>query len=313
MLETLIMGVAALAAFASVLALSLPLLARDRVASRMKAVARHRQDLSRARAAGLQGHRKAPRPSRLALMRAVITRLNLQALLDSKSLKDRLAQAGWRAQSAPLTYLFARVATPVLLLAFGLLYANTVFAAMPAQIRILVLVLAVAVGAWLPTVVLVNAIQKRQAILARAFPDALDLLVICVEAGLSVEASLTRVVDEMSLSAPELSEEIGLTAAELAFVGDRRQAWSNLAERTGLAAVKSLSTAMVQSEKYGTPVGVALKTLAQESRDTRMAAAEKKAASLPARLTVPMIVFFLPVLFVVIAGPAALQVTAIMK
>ncbi|OAN50427.1 pilus assembly protein TadC [Paramagnetospirillum marisnigri] len=314
MLPTLIMIGAAIAAFVSVLALSLPLLARDRLSNRLKAVAARRQELSvQQRAALAQGRRKAPPRRRLALMRAVVDRLKLQDLLEARELKARLAQAGWRGQSAPLTFIFARVALPVVLLAFGLVYATTVFAHLPLANRAFILVGAMAAGAYLPSLLLTNAVQKRQASIARAFPDALDLMVICVDAGLSVEATLGRVVEELGPESPELAEEFGLAAAELAFLGDRRHAWENLAERTGLASVRSLSTTLLQSEKYGTPVSQALKVLAQENRESRMSEAEKKAAALPAKLTVPMIVFFLPVLFLVIAGPAAIQVSGVMK
>jgi tight adherence protein C len=159
---------------------------------------------------------------------------------------------------------------------------------------------------------LTNTITKRQQALSRSFPDALDLMVICVEAGVSIEAAFQRVTEEMVESTPVIAEEIALTSAELAFLGDRRQAYENLAERTGLPAIKSLCTALLQSERYGTPVSVALRVLAQENREARMAAAEKKAAALPAKLTVPMIIFFLPVLFMVIIGPAAIQVSRIL-
>jgi len=246
-------------------------------------------------------------------MRAVIDRLKLQDLLEAKALKAQLAQAGWRGQAAPLTFIFARVALPVILLAFGLIYATTLFDEQPLMVRAMILAVAMGAGGLLPNIWLTNAVQKRQKALSRAFPDALDLVVICVDAGLSVEMALGRVTDELMLSAPEMAEEIGLTAAELAFLSDRRQAWENFAERSGLPQVKSLATAMVQSEKYGTPVAQALKVISQENRESRMAAAEKKAATLPAKLTVPMIVFFLPVLFVIIAGPAAIQVSGMMK
>lgn len=314
-LPNLIMIVAAVAAFASVLALAFPLMARDRLASRLRAVAARRQELSAQQRAGLKssGRRKSQPRRRLALMRAVVDRLKLQDLLEARELKSRLAQAGWRGQAAPLTYIFSRVALPVVLLAAGLVYATTMFAHLPLMNRALILLSAMAAGTYLPVIWLANGIQKRQFAIGRAFPDALDLMVICVDAGLSVESALGRVVDEMGENAPELAEEFGLTAAELAFIGDRRHAWENFASRTGLAQVKSLTTTLLQSEKYGTPVSQALKVLAQENRDTRMSDAEKKAASLPAKLTVPMIVFFLPVLFVVIAGPAAIQVSGIMK
>jgi tight adherence protein C len=319
MLTTLIMITAALAAAASVLAVALPLVARDRRASRIKAVSSRRRELSERQRAELDqargsARRRGAKPQRrVALMRAVIDRLKLQDLLEAKALKARLASAGWRGQAAPLTFIFARVALPILLLALGLIYATTLFDEQPLMVRAMILAVAMTAGALLPNIWLANAVQKRQMILTRAFPDALDLIVICVDAGLSVESALGRVTDEMMISAPEMAEEIGLTAAELAFLADRRQAWENFAERTGLAQVKSLATALIQSEKYGTPVAQALKVISQENREGRMASAEKKAAALPAKLTVPMIVFFLPVLFLIIAGPAAIQVSGMMK
>ncbi|MGE5504511.1 MAG: type II secretion system F family protein [Actinomycetota bacterium] len=313
MLTTLIVLVAAVAAFASVLAVGLPLMSRDQLASRLKAVAARRQELSARQRDQLGGRRRFQPSRRVGLMKAVLDRLKLQDMLEAKAVRAKLAQAGWRHPSVAVTYIFSRVAAPVLLLALGLVYASTVFAAQPAATKMLIVAGAVAIGIYLPQILLTNAIQKRQAALARAFPDALDLMVICVEAGLSIETALLRVTEELGQGAPEMAEEIGLTAAELAFLGDRRLAWDNLAERTGLPQVKSLATALVQSEKYGTPVGQALKVLAQENREARMSTAEKKAAALPAKLTVPMIVFFLPVLFIVIAGPAAIQVMSMMK
>jgi tight adherence protein C len=319
MLTTLIMIFAALAAAASVLAVTLPLLARDRRASRIKAVSSHRRELSERQKAELEqarnpGRRRGQMPQRrVAMMRAVIDRLRLRDLMEAKALKAQLAQAGWRSQAAPLTFIFARVALPVVLLVLGLVYATTLFDEQPLMVRAMILAVAMAVGALLPNIWLTNAVQKRQQALSRAFPDALDLIVICVDAGLSVETAMGRVTDEMMIGAPVMAEEIGLTAAELAFLTDRRQAWENFAERTGLPQVKSLATALIQSEKYGTPVAQALKVIAQENREGRMASAEKKAAALPAKLTVPMIVFFLPVLFLIIAGPAAIQVSGMMK
>jgi tight adherence protein C len=246
-------------------------------------------------------------------MKAVIDRLNLQAMIEAKDLKARLAQAGWKSKQAPLTFVFCKVALPVLFLVLGLFYAGVIFSHSPPMTRGLVIVLAMALGAYLPTLALANAIQKRQALLRKAFPDAMDLLVICVDAGLSMEGALNRVVEEMVQAAPDLAEELGLCTAELAFLSDRRVAWENLAERTGLPEIKTLSTTVIQSEKYGTPVSQGLKVLAQENREARMANAEKKAAALPAKLTVPMIIFFLPVLFMVIIGPAAIQVMQVMK
>lgn len=303
MLETMIIFVAGVAAFASVLAVGLPLASRDQWAGRVRAIAGRRQELAERQRAALRSNAR-----RVELMKAVLGRLDLHDRLQARELKARLAQAGWRQPSAAITYMFSQLVAPAALAVVAMFYVTTLYAHLPLPTRIVIVLAAAGAGAYLPSLLLTNAIQKRQQAVGRAFPDALDLLVICVEAGLSVEGALGRVTEEMAESAPVLAEEIGMTAAELAFLADRRQAWDNLAARTGLAQVKSLATALVQADKYGTPVGQALKVLAQTNRDERMSAAEKKAAALPAKLTVPMIVFFLPVLFMVIAGPAAIQV-----
>jgi tight adherence protein C len=141
----------------------------------------------------------------------------------------------------------------------------------------------------------------------KAFPDALDLMLICVEAGMSIEHAFRKVSSEVGAQSVPLAEELTLATAELSYLSERRQAYENLANRTGLESVKSVCTALVQAERYGTPLGTALRVLAQESRDQRMNEAEKKAASLPPKLTVPMIVFILPTLFIVISGPAILK------
>jgi tight adherence protein C len=157
-------------------------------------------------------------------------------------------------------------------------------------------------------VFLANAIKKRQALIRRAWPDSLDLLLICVEAGMAVESAFRRVGAEVGTQCVPLAEEFTLTTAELSYLSERRMAYENLAARTGLEPVRSVTTALIQAERYGTPVGQALRVLAQESRDVRMNEAEKKAAALPPKLTVPMILFFLPVLFVVLLAPSLIQV-----
>ncbi|MFN3078137.1 MAG: type II secretion system F family protein, partial [Alphaproteobacteria bacterium] len=210
-------------------------------------------------------------------------------------------------KQAAVTFGFARLAAPIVLLILAGAYFGLSKSTMAPPMKVLMTLGAAGLGYYLPNMILTNAVQARQTELQKAFPDALDLLSICVEAGLSVEAAFSRVADEIGDRSPQIAEEFGLTTAELAFLSDRRQAFDGLAERTGLPTVKSLATALVQAEKYGTPVTVALRVLSQENRDARMAAAEKKAGALPAQLTVPMIVFFLPVLFVVILGPAAIQ------
>ena len=163
-------------------------------------------------------------------------------------------------------------------------------------------------GMLSPNLFLKNKIQRRQLSIKRAFPDALDLLLICIESGMSVEAAFQKVSEEIGTQSIELAEELTLTTAELSYLPDRRQAYENLAQRIGLEGVKSVCLALQQAERYGTALGTTMRVLSQENRDMRMSEAEKKAAALPPKLTVPMILFFLPVLFVVILGPAAIKV-----
>lgn len=313
--ETLIIVMATVGAFVSIIAVAMPFLEKDTLGSRLKAVAARREELSRQQKARLQPPqhtlaRLQPK-KHVDLMRTVLDRLRLQNLIASPSLRIRLSQAGWRGKQAAVVFGFARLAAPIaMMILAAIFFAVSKNVTMGTSAKIMIVIASGGAGFYLPMVLLSNAVQQRQTILQKAFPDALDLLSICVEAGLSVEAAFSRVADEIGDRSPEIAEEFGLTTAELAFLSDRRQAFDGLAERTGLATVKSLATALVQAEKYGTPVTVSLKVLSQENRDARMSVAEKKAGSLPAQLTVPMILFFLPVLFIVIIGPAIIQVMA---
>lgn len=238
--------------------------------------------------------------------------LNLQAIFSSEDVRNNLLQAGFRGQAALSIYFAARIlgvfggfALTLFLIAYTWKpfpypdFARYIFAAIGAY-----------VGFYFPKMMVSNYATKRQMEMNRGFPDALDLMVICVEAGLSIEAAFSRVTDEIMESSPILAQELGLTTAELAYLGDRRKAYANFAARTGLPSAKALATTLIQSEQYGTPVGVALNVLSKEKRAERMNVAEQKAASLPAKLTVPMILFFLPVLFVVVIGPAACQINS---
>lgn len=308
--EIIIIMLAGVAAFVSVVAAGLPFVQSDQLASRLKAVADKRMELSQKQREAMQQRARFQPRKHVGMMKVAIERLKLQNMVESKELKVALSQAGWRRQSAAITFIFFRMASPILLTVAALVFvsANPEFAKKTFAVKMMIFAGAAVIGYYLPGILLKNAIQKRQVVLTRTFPDALDLLVICVDAGLSIEAAFNKVTEEMATSAPEIAEEMGLTAAELAFLGERRLAYDNLAERTGLPSVKSLATALGQSEKYGTSISNALKVISQEVRDTRMSAAEKKAAQLPAQLTVPMILFFLPVLFMVIIGPALIRV-----
>jgi tight adherence protein C len=312
-IEFLILICAALAAFASVLAVGLPFFRGERFESRLKSITERRRELAKQQKEAFQMRGRLQVGGGWKFKQLAIRGFKLQDLLEAKELRLQLARAGRRGQQAIVNFLFARVAAPLGLLIFSLFYAFTALADKTILIRILAILAATAVGNYLPIILLKNAITKRQQKLQRAYPDALDLIVICVESGMSIEAAFAKVTEQMMEGAPELAEEFGLTTAELAFLNDRRQAFDNLAERTGLPAFKSLSTTLQQAEKYGTPVAIGLRVLAKESRDSRMAAAEKKAAALPPKLTVPMIVFFLPVLFIVIGGPAVIQIMDVMS
>ncbi|MDX5361666.1 MAG: type II secretion system F family protein [Alphaproteobacteria bacterium] len=311
--EFVVTVLTAIAAFATIVSVALPYFERDTAQQRIKAVAarrdelraRQREELNR-KNVGLRA--KDPR----GVIKRIVEDLNLRELLEGKNTRIKLTQAGLRGQGPLFTFLFFQLVMPIILFVGGLIYFFTIDKSdYDPMMRIGFSVLCAVVGYYLPTIWLQNMIQKRQEKIRRAFPDALDLLLICVESGMSIEAAFNKVAEEITESSIELAEEMGLTNAELAYLGDRRQALENLAIRTGLDGVKAVTTALTQAERYGTPLGQALRVLAQENRDERMALAEKKAAALPAKLTVPMIVFFLPVLFVVILGPAILKVMAL--
>jgi len=220
-----------------------------------------------------------------------------------------LRQAGYRAEKHLITFLALRAIVPVVVAILTFVYASTVFAdRFSPSTRLLATIGALIVGFYVPGIGLKNLIHRRQASIKKAWSDALDLLLICVESGMALEPSMVRVAKEIGTQSVALAEEMSLTVAELSYLQDRRKALDNLGKRTGLETVRAVVTSLIQSERYGTPLGTALRVLAQENRDSRMSDAEKKAASLPPKLTVPMILFFLPVIFVVILGPSIILV-----
>ncbi len=220
----------------------------------------------------------------------------------------RLSQAGYRQQSTVYAFLVARAVFPIGMFLFGGLYLFFVLPEDYALTTKLGAVIAVGyVGLKMPDIWLSNQVSKRQTSIRAAFPDALDLLLICVESGMPIEQAFKRVSEEIGVQSIPLAEELSVTTAELSYLPNRRTPYENLAKRTGLDDVRNITTVLIQAESYGTPVGTALRVVSQESRDTRMMLAEKKAAALPPKLTVPMILFFLPVLFAVILTPAFIQ------
>ena len=300
----------AFATFLTVLTLSLPLLQKDRMGQRMKVMATERDKMRAARLSELQKDgggklRQAPK----GFMQQIVDQFNLRNLLESEGAKDRLKMAGLRGQAPLVTYMFFRLIAPIIVFILALLYVFFIGnVQQPPIVKFGMALAAGYVGFYLPNFFVSNLVSRRQQSLTQAFPDALDMLLICVQAGMSVEAAFGKVSKEVVSQSLELAEEFSLTTAELSYLSDRRLAFENLGKRTGLAGIKSVATALIQAERYGTPVGQALRVMAKENRDARMSEAEKKAAALPPKLTVPMIIFFLPVLFVVILGPAIIQV-----
>jgi tight adherence protein C len=230
-------------------------------------------------------------------------------MLENEVIKEKLRQAGFRGQAPIYTFIFFRFVMPPIVFLVLLFYFYVINSlGLATMSRIAVASAGAFAGFYLPNLFVQNVIARRQESIQKAFPDALDLLLICVESGMSIEAAFAKVAAEIGDQSVELAEELSVTTAELSYLQERRKAYENLALRTGLPGVKAVVTSLIQAERYGTPIGQSLRVMAQENRDMRMAQAEKKAASLPPKLTVPMITFFLPVLFCVILGPAAIKV-----
>jgi len=303
-----------IAVFATIFTLA-PAFGGNQLKSRMKSVALEREELrakQRARlAAEADRRRKGLREEQSMGMRAIVERLDLKRALADEGTMQKLKMAGFRGQNPLTKFLFFRLVLPFAGLALAVLYVF-VLNSLPEQstfVKIFICVLAAYAGFYAPVLYVSNLVTKRKQSIQRAWPDALDLMLICVESGMSTEAALRKVADEIGSQSVALAEEFVLTNAELSYLQERRQAYDNLASRTGLETVKSVTQALIQAERYGTPVAHALRVLASESRDMRMNEAEKKAAALPPKLTVPMILFFLPVLFAVILGPAGIQIS----
>ena len=303
---------AAVAAMATVMTLAMPLMSPDTLSRRMKSVAIEREKIrQRERERLARGDKVTLRQSPKQYMQRVVDRFNLSKWLAQEAAREKLIQAGYRGQAPYIAFLFFRMVAPVVATVLAAFYVFVVLNLdQPATVKIGICLAAAYGGMQAPYLFLKNRIAKRQLSIRRAFPDALDLLLICVESGMSIEAAFRKVSQEIGSQSVALAEELTLATAELSYLQDRRQAYENLARRTDLDGVKSVCVALQQAERYGTPLGQTLRVMAQENRNMRMMEAEKKAAALPPKLTVPMIVFFLPVLFIVILGPAAIRVMA---
>jgi len=241
----------------------------------------------------------------------LVDRFSLEKLLEASDLKDKMAQAGLRGQKPIYIFYMARMLLPIIFGLFGVLVLLILnLPGWDFTQRIAGTLGFVVFGYYLPGLYVKNVAGKRLASIVPVFPDALDLLLICVESGMSVELAFAKVAEEMGDASVELAEEFSLTTAELSYLTSRRLAYENLGRRNNHPGIRAVSTALVQAERYGTPLGDTLRTMANENRQLRVMEAEKKAASLPAKLTVPMILFFLPVLFIVILTPAGMRIGA---
>jgi len=305
------MLLAALAVSMTAYTLIIPFFAGESLNKRMKAVANERERIRQRERDRLNKSEKvALRQSPKQLVSKVVEDFNLTKYLAQESAFEKLTLAGYRGHAPYVTFLFFRLVTPIVLFIGSTLYVFLIsHMEKPLPMKIGICVGMAYLGLQAPMLFLKNVISKRQLQIKRAFPDALDLLLICIESGMSIEAAFRKVSSEIVTQSVALSEEFTLTTAELSYLQDRKVAYENLAKRTGLEGVKSVCLALQQSERYGTPLGHSLRVMAQENRDMRMNEAEKKAAALPPKLTVPMILFFLPVLFVVILGPTFIKIS----
>ena len=309
-IESMITILIGMAAFATVLTVAAPLMETDQLKARMKSVGQERDKLRSAQRVQLMGNETKLRDRKHAgLSQQLVEALNLKRVFEAEASRDLLRQAGLRSERHLVTFLAARFAVPLVLAVIVFVYSSTLYADKVAPpMRLAATGIGAILGYYLPSIFVKNLVKRRQESIKKAWSDALDLLLICVESGMAIEPAMQRVAREIGSASVPLAEEMSLTVAELSYLQDRRKAYENLGKRIGLPTVRSVVTSLIQSERYGTPLGTALRVLAQENRDSRMSDAEKRAAALPPKLTVPMILFFLPVIFVIILGPSIIMV-----
>ncbi|HET9812352.1 MAG TPA: type II secretion system F family protein [Sphingomicrobium sp.] len=301
----------AVATFAVIIAIYAATTVKDPMARRVKALNERREQLKAGIVASTNKRKKLTNKNQAAdKVRSILSSFKMLQDDQLKKTQEKLMQAGIRAKDLAFFIIFARFVLPVVLgiAAVLLLYVFDLFPDW-SWLRRYMTVAGILVGSYkAPDLWLKNKVTKRSNAVRKGLPDALDLLVICAEAGLTVDAAFNRVAKELGKAYPELGDEFGLTAIELGFLNERRQAFENLASRVDLEAVRGVVTTMIQTEKYGTPLASALRVLSAEFRHARMMRAEEKAARLPAIMTVPLILFILPTLFIVILGPAACSI-----
>ena len=299
--------VVAVAMFMTIVGVMLPALKGDKLETRLKQVSAQRDKLRRASRSELE--QTGLKREAKGTISDITNKLDLQKMLEDPNIAAKLEQAGLRGPRPLTIFYFCRFALPFV---FGMLVFVFIFFVndfgLSGNMKFASVIFGLAAGFYAPNLYVGNIAAKRQQSIMKAFPDALDMMLICVESGMSIEMAFAKVGAEIGTASVELAEELQLTTAELSYLQERRLAYENLARRTGHEGVKAVTMALIQAERYGTPLGDALRVMAKENREMRMSAAEKKAAALPAQLTVPMILFFLPVLFLVVLGPAVIKV-----
>ena len=316
--DFLISVLAAISAGAVVFTFGTSFLVKTEMRTRIKRVALERdklraEEMARLRGGGApdaRGTMRRPAETK-TYMKNVVERFDLKKAFQDDATVDKLAMSGYRGQGHLTTFLFMRFVTPLIIFVLVTAYLFLAPGGRPAYLNVVYGIGAGLLGSYLPVIMLKNSTGKRQKSIKRAWPDCLDLMLLCVEAGMSVEHAIKRVAKEIGNQSAELAEELTLTNAELSFLEDRSRAYENLGRRTGLDGVRAVMSALIQADRYGTSVGQALRVMAEEGREARMMEAEKKAASLPPKMTVPLILFFLPVLFIVIIAPAIIKVFAV--
>lgn len=297
----------AVAMFMTVIGVMLPALKGDKLETRLKQVSSQREKLRRASRSQLE--QTGIKREAKGTISDITNKLDLQKMLEDPNIAEKLEQAGMRGPRPLVIFYFCRFVLPFLGALSAFIYIFFINDhGLSMMMKYGSIIFGLALGFYAPNLYVGNIAQKRQQSLMRAFPDALDMMLICVESGMSIEMAFAKVGAEIGTASPELAEELQLTTAELSYLQERRMAYENFARRTGHEGVKAVTMALTQAERYGTPLGDALRVMSKENREMRMSAAEKKAAALPAQLTVPMILFFLPVLFLVVLGPAVIKV-----
>ena len=308
--ETIITVVSALIAAASFAAFALPFLNRTEKKERYRSIIEKRRKALFE--ATRDGSMNKVKDDSLSARDSMATFYKVQQLAGEmgEKIRDKMLQAGIRSPTAPLKFMIAQAVLPLVFAGIAMMFISGSDKEIGNAMVLLILFGAAGLGYKFPDILVKNQIIKRQEEINLAFPDSLDMMLICVQGGIGLEQTVDRVAAEVAEHSPTLAEELGILSAEMAMLNDRRQALQDFARRVGSGGAKSFATALIQAEQYGTSISQAMRVMADELRDMRMAAAEQKAAALPPKLTVPMILFFLPALFVIILGPAGIQAAA---